>query len=113
MEQNLKRQFTLTLDLEGLQSLKSRISVIIGGKCQGCPSLYTRTSRPMGSRKLEWKTNLHGFLHGMKWTTLHDLHDFASSPPQRGRTHTKLGDDDTSKCHNPQRIKDYCVERPT
>ena len=45
--------------------------------------------------------------------TVYVLQNFASSPPQRGGSHTKSGDDDTSKYHNPQFIISYIMEGPT
>jgi hypothetical protein len=51
-------------------------------------------------------------LHGMR-LIFHSLPDFASSPPQRGGSKSKLGDHDTSKLHNPLIIVTYCVEGPT
>jgi hypothetical protein len=39
--------------------------------------------------------NLHGVLHGMKWTMFHGPTKFASSPPDRDGSNTKLKDRDT------------------
>ena len=39
--------------------------------------------------------------------TVYVLQNFASTPPQRGGSHTKPGDHDTSKYHNPQLIITY------
>jgi hypothetical protein len=44
---------------------------------------------------------LHVILHGTQWIIFHGLQDFVSSPPQRGEHHTKPGDHDTLKSHNP------------
>ena len=42
-----------------------------------------------------WMNKLHGVPYGRKWIMFDGLLDFASSPPQRGGSNTKLGDHDT------------------
>ena len=42
-------------------------------------------NRPKGPKNLSWMKCLHGFLDGNLQIMFHDMHEFASSPPPRGR----------------------------
>ena len=42
-----------------------------------------------------WMYSLHGFPHGIKWTTFHGRVDYFQNPPLGGRPNTKPGDHGT------------------
>ena len=104
---------TWTLELDCSWLLKSKIFSLVENT-KTLPLYFTLwAQRPKGPRKFEWMQNVHGVYVAYRDYCFMVYWILHQSPPQKGGPNTKLGDHESSKCHNSWFILYYCVEWPT